>query len=296
MKNIHTLIQTNRNNNSTIGSYIYNDNNNNVESMVVNVTPDIAKHMLQTNEGNRPLNESNVLFLAKEMMDENWQFDGSPIRFNNIGKLIDGQHRLNAIVKANKTYPLMVITGLEPTVFKTMDTGRKRSGADAVAIEGIEQSGLVSSTCKFIYNFNNKVYSRGALRMTKSLSNSELIDFYKSNMSIGDSIKFYIKFPKSKPSEKIISSSLLAGFHFLLSNIDEIKANEFLTKLYTGIGLEADSPITALRNKLLKAKINKTYKISHIDTINNISYAWYKFKNNEKVFNIKLPEDYEVEL
>jgi hypothetical protein len=84
--------------------------------------------------------------------------------------------------------------------------------------------------------------------------------------------------------------------YYIFNEIDKEKSFEFLSKLSTGDNLTNNSPILALRNKLIKAKIDKTYYLTPDMLIKNIVYCWEKFLNGESVKVIKLPEDYTINL
>ena len=143
------------------------------------ITPLVASEMLKRNSKNRSLNEGHCNYLAQQMNSGQWQFDGQPIRFSNSGTLLDGQHRLNAVVKTGKSIEFLVVTGIESSAFKVMDTGRNRNGADCFSILGVEYSAEVSACARMIINYNRKRYSNesGANKVT----NTDLLDWYNNN-------------------------------------------------------------------------------------------------------------------
>jgi hypothetical protein len=49
-----------------------------------------------------------------------------PIAFDALGRLIDGQHRLAAVVQSGVTVQMWVITGADPETFGVVDTGLAR--------------------------------------------------------------------------------------------------------------------------------------------------------------------------
>jgi hypothetical protein len=52
------------------------------------------------------------------------------VAFAKSGKLIDGQHRLEAIVEANIPVEMLVVTGVRDDAYKVLDNGIKRTMAD----------------------------------------------------------------------------------------------------------------------------------------------------------------------
>lgn len=85
------------------------------------ITPRIAKTMLSHNTGNRPLRKAVVQRYATDMENGDWQDNGDPIRFDTNGRLIDGQHRLEAVILSDTPIDAWVLRGLKPETQKTMD-------------------------------------------------------------------------------------------------------------------------------------------------------------------------------
>lgn len=94
------------------------------------ITPEYAEFLLNGNQRNRRVSQNNVDFLAKEMEEGRFKYNGDTIRVDTGGFLIDGQHRLLAIVKSKTTQMMAIATGLDPEVFMTIDQGRKRTAGD----------------------------------------------------------------------------------------------------------------------------------------------------------------------
>jgi hypothetical protein len=78
--------------------------------------------------------------LADYMGQSEFEINGDTIRFDSHGTLIDGQHRLAAIVASNEGQVLLVVEGLDPTVFGTIDQGKPRTVANIIASTGVTLS------------------------------------------------------------------------------------------------------------------------------------------------------------
>jgi hypothetical protein len=127
------------------------------EVSVETITPEIAAEWLSKNtfENQRKVLGRHVKFLTETIRQG--QFDtGSPIRFavhNNTNWLVDGQHRLSAIIASG-------IPSIECVVIKThcqeqqdvaelyarIDRGRGRSLVDALRGLGLTNSGVLNRT------------------------------------------------------------------------------------------------------------------------------------------------------
>lgn len=111
-----------------------------ITEIVENITPKQAERYLELNiDGervNRKLKPFHVIKLANEMQKGHWDTDVNPIIFDEKGRLIDGQHRLHAIIYNNEPQPMLVRRGVNSEAFKVLDQNYTR---DAVAFAVIER-------------------------------------------------------------------------------------------------------------------------------------------------------------
>ena len=118
---------------------------------VVMVDPDTARRWLSRNEANRSLRGSQVSKYARDMAAGRWQLTGAPIQFAADGRLLDGQHRLAAIVKAKVTVAMFVVRGLPAAAQAYMDTGAKRTVADQLSIAGFKNSSVLAAGARLAW-------------------------------------------------------------------------------------------------------------------------------------------------
>ncbi len=100
---------------------------------VMTITPQMAVDMLKKNTENRKLRESTIETYATDMRNGDWVLTHQGIAFDNDGKLIDGQHRLYAIIRANVPVETLVTTGSQGHM--NIDTQIKRTPTDILGIE-----------------------------------------------------------------------------------------------------------------------------------------------------------------
>jgi len=109
-----------------------------VKTKIVVVSPHLASRWLERNRRNRRVREDRVTRYAEQIEDGEWMLSPDAIAFDYNGSLINGQHRLKAIIEANEPAPFIVAIGLEPDAFKISDVGVKRTGGDILRIEGFK--------------------------------------------------------------------------------------------------------------------------------------------------------------
>lgn len=125
------------------------------------INKQIAEVLLENNINNRKANKDHINALATHMSSSNWKSSGDPIRISKTGRLLDGQHRLMAIVMSDTSQEFVVISELEDEVFDVIDTGKNRNAADVMSISGVNQGAAVSSVIKMV-NLYEKGLSLGS--------------------------------------------------------------------------------------------------------------------------------------
>lgn len=116
-----------------------------ITTKVETITPKQAEHYLGTNTANRPVRKWWVHHLSRIISEGRWRLTHNGIAFNCDGTLLDGQHRLMAIVEAGKPVKMNVTVGLPRDSVFAIDQGVQRTitdvGGSAVGIEqGITQA------------------------------------------------------------------------------------------------------------------------------------------------------------
>jgi hypothetical protein len=231
----------------------HNSNNTtNMNVKLTTVTPEWAEETLIKNIGNRPLNIKHVDKLAKEMTEGRWKVNGDTICLNG-SRVIDGQHRLHAVVQSGITIETLVVEGLPTNVFDTKDVGKRRSAGDTLGVAG-EQNGCRLAAALVLID----KYFTGRVDKSVSYSNTEMEELL-------------VKYPESRQSlqtsmgtKGLIPPSVLDACHYLFSRKDPVLADQFVDKVLQGTSLTAGSPWYVLRERLVnnsmsKAKLKKAY-------------------------------------
>lgn len=99
-------------------------------SIFMTITPEIAQDMLTHNENNRKLSKVQVNKVKKLIEEKGWVETNDSICFDKDGNLINGQHRLYAIIEMEITVPTFVKFGLDKESFGLMDVPKRRNAAD----------------------------------------------------------------------------------------------------------------------------------------------------------------------
>lgn len=100
------------------------------EATVIEITPAIAKEMLETSPGNRRLRGYYVNLLAAAMKRGEWRVTSQGIGFDIFGRLRDAHHRLNACIQSGVSFQSVVVFGMRPDAYEVTDIGMTRTYAD----------------------------------------------------------------------------------------------------------------------------------------------------------------------
>lgn len=115
-----------------------------MNSEIILVTPEIAAHWLAANTYNRPLRKSLVIDYARQMKAGEWLVTHQQIAFTgnltSPGRLIDGQHRLSAVIQSGASVRMSVAFGVEEKTFAVTDRGASRSAGDCAEIPKVGAS------------------------------------------------------------------------------------------------------------------------------------------------------------
>lgn len=216
---------------------------------VVLITPELARKWLGRNSGNRPLKLGHVARLATAIRNGKWKLTGDAVRFSDTGKLIDGQHRLQAIVEAEMPVQCVVMNGLNDDIFDVIDSGSPRSKADAVFIQyglPVAKSGLLSSTASLAYQ-----YANGSPSFKGKVASDELLKYIGKNPDLVDAVNHIYD---NTPHENPVAKSVAAAFYFFARRKDAVLADAFIVRFMVGAVDGANDHLLYLRNFCFNAR------------------------------------------
>ena len=265
-----------------------------MEINIETITPEVAQQILSTNTHNRELNKRHVMFLCDQMQSGLWQMAADPIRISDTGVLLDGQHRLSAIVASKVTYDMLVVRGLPDTTFHVMDTGRIRSAGDVLQIGGHPNSRLIASIIRMVINYHRGNFSNTLANMGRvsgyTVTNGEIMAFAaETDMQpfVHQAKAWYRAWPMFTGSE-------YGFFYFILSNVDTSATIEFFDALTLGADLPADSPLFQLRKKMDQYKFGaKKVSSTPTERLGLVLKAWNLYRKGKTVSYLTFNKDKE---
>lgn len=249
-----------------------------MKAVVETITPMLAEKYLERNVNNyRSLNRRKVHMYARDMANNEWQENGEAIKFNVRGELVDGQHRLHAVIESGARVNMMVIRGVAEDV-TIYDCGKNRSMRDIALAEGIESKlaeNFMTGAAACIVMGDARGYKAGSTTQypTKGQIAAHIIKHRDLWMET------YNCMTVSHSHSVTRKSALCAAVYFLLAyGEDPWDIRDFMEIVETGFPITGRdcSPAIVLRNMIIvqpKTATRELYFSALVD-------AFYDFKNH----------------
>lgn len=210
------------------------------------ITPEDAARWLRCNHLNRPVRRRHVEFLAREISDGHWQINGQAIVISENEEVLDGQHRLQAIIEAGVPIQTIVIYGIAKAAFKTIDTGAVRTGSDALALwfPGSKPNitKAVGAAVPWCYRLD-----LGFLGTRNKISNTDTVAYVTAHPSMWRCAEVLDGFPREfRPLSLGMGSALYEMFQ--RKSVSD--ADIFMQRFFTGENLALESPESVVRGLL----------------------------------------------
>jgi hypothetical protein len=228
------------------------------QARIMQMSPARARAILETcNTHNRSCEDRRVAQYAEDMRRDGWLFTGEAIKISREGVLLDGQHRLYAVLEADVTVPLLLITGLDPRAQEVMDQGKPRSLGDAMHLRGEPDPYNLAAALRTIAHF----YRDGVpfqMGRAPGMSHGYALRLFDRGSNRED-LHAALKFVRNRLKRGAwMSLSQMTALHFLFCAADEPRALAFTAGL-----LDGSSTVPAVRE--LRRRLLEEYERSSED-------------------------------
>lgn len=248
----------------------------------VDVTPTTAKDWLTRNiEHNRNLKEHLIGGMARDMAEGKWRQNGAAIVFDDQGRLIDGQHRLNAIVKSGATIRMLVVANVHSQAFTTIDQGAKRTAADILHTLGEKDAAVLGSAMQLIWR---DLRSLDPFQGVYSPSMTEAADTVRQVPEVRGVIN------RARCVFGLLPPSVAVWLRWRFEQADRELAHNFFQALASGENLKRGDPRYTLREALItrqgpSMRLDRKYKAAI--TIK----AWNAVRQHREVRHLRWTKD-----
>lgn len=253
-----------------------------VTTEIVDVTPEIAHALLAKNTHNRNLSPQKVEQLAGAIRRGEWSLNGDAIRISRTDILLDGQHRLHAVIKANKAIRTLIVRGLDDATQETMDTGKKRSLGDMLRLRGEKNCSRLAAVIHILYS-----YSQTGTISSKGLAVPPTPQQLLAFLDRHPDIRGFLNTPRDDYNKHLLTPGVSATLYYLFSLVDQEDAALFFEYLASGEGLASGDPIYTLRERLLKEQAKPHGRIEPTVRAAFAVKAYNAWRAGSKLHNLK---------
>lgn len=250
------------------------------EFQVEEIDPVFAKELLGSNTHNRTLRHRRIEELATDMREGSWQQNGESIKIARDGTIIDGQHRLHAIIAADVTLPILVVRDLPMSTQEVVDTGSKRTFPDVLKLRKESNSVTLAAVTRRVETWTRGIRTIRAAYVATNTQLLQTLDRYpdiRIAAEAAESVRTHIRLQAS-------SAGLCYWVFSNLATKDQEEADRlsedltfFYERLKDGAELATDHPIYVLRRTIIDNMNSKT-RLNENTSVAYVIKAWNAYR------------------
>lgn len=247
---------------------------------IIEIGPEDAEKLLKRNTRNRRLRDALVNQYAGAMERGEWIYNGDPIRVAEDGTILDGQHRLVAVVRSGKPQQFLVVDGLPYEAQDTMDMGAKRSVGDILKFRGEKDVNRLAAIARLVLQY--ELTGSFKTQTTKPLTAAQIVGTVDRHPGVRDAVIAV----RPAVNNLRASSAAYGASYFLFSRVDPVDAEAFHVTLVHGAELSPTSPIFAARRIFTNPRVSG-FRFPAVYQGAILIKAWNLWRNGDEVKHIR---------
>lgn len=219
------------------------------------VSPEFANTILNFhNKGNRNIQKTHVDRIARDILKGNWMvniqaicFDGNPFDpdARNV-RLLNGQHRLKACVKAGVPIEVPIAVNIPAEAFSTFDKSAKRT-----KIESTGDDRVIRSAAVLQWRQDNNL---DPINDRDRPTASEILQILKDHPRLVEFARRIRTTEGMSRADEYAKGSVMTYFLNRIHLENPVLAAEFFDKMRSGSNLDRGDPIIALRAEAMSRR------------------------------------------
>lgn len=239
------------------------------------ITPAMAKSLLSANEGNRNLRGELVAQYARDMKAGRWRQTGDGVRVSKDGRLIDGQHRLTAIIESGKPVEMFVFRNVPDEAQVAIDAGARRTAADHLGMYlGEDSATRLAAAARVAI----EVGRYGTVARNAAVSTGEIVEWIDANPDIRDAVRLAGQVSRQMDAQP----ATVAYCALELARIDRRACLEFFYAAATKENMHRGDPRLTLSRRFADARRNRE-RLTREVQIGLIYRAWNAWVRGESL-------------
>lgn len=245
------------------------------------ITPEVAVELLGGNIGNRAPKVRRQSQLTRDIVADKFVPNGETIIVGKT-RLLDGQNRLYACIKAGVPIVSLVVRGMDDDAFDSLDQGTPRSVVDKLRqIDGVISPTNAAAMLAILWRFDTEKF-RTAFGWQASITVSEAVETLGRHPDAMDAMSG-IGVSARRSGFPVAA---VTAMYLKCRESDTELAEDFFGRLVSGAGIEADEPVFRLRKRFLQNRTTKA-KLSPMDQCVLIAKAWNATKTDTEMKQLK---------
>lgn len=231
-----------------------------MKTQIEKITPERAATLLQNNQNNRPLDKARISLYTHAIESGQWVLNGDTIKLSPLGRLLDGQHRLNAIVRAGVPVVTVIAYDVDESVFPTIDCNKVRTSGDALHIMNIKNAARISSSiARFLKLISGHLgTSKGITQV--AITTADILNEYNSRPNFWQNIVLEAQTYLDRNYWILAPSEYCAFSAFFQTKHEADKVRSFWENLSNQSGVCGLLYSRLMKNKISKSKLTTMEK------------------------------------
>jgi hypothetical protein len=229
------------------------------------IDPHRAVQYLAHNTGNRRISRAHVEAIARDLTQGRWMFNAQPICFARGGRLLNGQHRLRAVILAGREIEVPVVRGLDEAAYATYDSHAKRRADLGDRADSFGDQALAYAMANLLWRCERKALSTRNAKATSA----------EIQQIIAEHPRLLMLRSYARKMGHCGRASVIGYAAYVIERDDAALAPRFLAALETGVDQQPGHPVLALRGALHALRDSKA---SQAEQLAALLAGWERFK------------------
>lgn len=254
------------------------------DAKLIRMTVEDAYYWLtgDRNQANRPLSPRKVDEFARDIQNDRWKITGDTIKISNDEKLNDGQHRLEAIIQADKPIETFVVYGVSRESRFAVDQGRLRGAGCYLAMEGVHNANNIAAMARLAMVY--EATGGTQVRLQQTPTNAEVREYVHKHFDDLESAMAGASKHRSA-SSAFASRTMFAFWAYILRRLGPV-ALEYVFKVQTGDRISMGDTVWRVRERL--AAMTNTSRHSQTEVVLR---GWTFYRDGKQWRFMKLTGD-----
>lgn len=237
------------------------------------IGPITAQAYLSRNTKNRRLKENIVAVYTRCMKAGKWTLSSDAIAFDIDGDLINGQHRLHAVVKSGTTQQFLVTRNFPVNASPNIDNGATRTAGDVLCMEKVQDSTKIAAILRRFYALQVSRVIGNHMGSESRWANTEILDKYMEDPAFWSNLTRMAR--RLYDTGRFISITEYGSYTAYLVKINSYPLDtvESFFKQVAGCETPTNSVTSLLRTALINDKLSK-YRMTAMKRQKLIIKAW----------------------